>query len=162
MITIARERLTDCLDDIKPLLASHWREVALYQEQVPLAPDFEQYLKLDAAGAVVTVTARDNGILIGYSVFFLRIHLHYSSCLVASNDVLFLDARYRKSTTAGIRLIRESESELETERDHRGASSIRVVWHVKPKNDWSPILGRMGYEQEEIIMGKLLEKQHGL
>ena len=156
MIHIARESIRTCLDEAKPLLAKHWREVALYQDDVPLDPDFDRYLRCDADGTMLTLTARDDGRLIGYSVFILFQHIHYRSCLVATNDVLFLDRDYRSGTTAGIRLLRESEAELSRERDRRGAEQIRVVWHVKPKNDWSPILARLGYMQEEIIMGKLI------
>ena len=161
MITIQRERFAAVMDELPPLLEDHWREVALHQETVPLKPDFKRYVAGCESGRVLTLTARDDGHLIGYSIFLLSVHLHYSTCLVATNDVLFLAKSYRSGTTAGIRLIRESEAEIERECAGRGAASVRVLWHVKPKNDWSPILKRMGYEQEEIIMGKLLGEPNG-
>ena len=149
-ITIQRESVNQCIDDIQPLLKKHWQEVALHQDIIALDPDYDRYRAIETAGKLVVIAARDGQILIGYSVFVLHNHIHYIDCFMATNDVLFLDKEYRKGTTAGIRLLRESEAIL------KGLGVHRVMWHIKPKNDWSAILSRMGYEQEEIIMGKLL------
>ena len=163
MITIERERFETTLADAHELLRAHWREVALYQAEVPLAPDFERYRTAEKRDALVVLAARDEGRLIGYSVFLLHWHLHYKTCLVASNDVLFLAREHRRGSTAGLRLITASEDELGRERDRRGATQIRVTWHIKPENDWSAILKRRRYKQEEIIMGKLLPgERHGV
>ena len=93
-------------------------------------------------------------------LFFFYEHMHYR-LLVATNDVIFLDKDYRTKTTVGLRLIKASEAELELERRRRGEAQMRVLWHVKPKNDWTPILARLGYAPEEIIMGKLTGGGHG-
>lgn len=149
-ITIERESCAQIVPDIGPLLQAHWREVALYQDAVPLAPDMDRYRGLEKAGKLVVVAARDDARLIGYSVFLLHNHLHYMTCRVASNDVLFLSPEYRKGTTAGVRLVRESERMLTL------LGVNRITWHIKPANDWSAILERLGYDLEEKIMGKLL------
>lgn len=151
MITIQRETVDQCVGDIPPLLQAHWEEVALYRDEVPLSPQFDRYRAIEKTGRLVVITARYEGALIGYSVFIINQHLHYSTCRVASNDVLFLVKDYRKGSDAGRRLIRASEVLLSS------MGVQRMTWHIKPKNDWSPILVRMGYEREEIIMGKLLE-----
>jgi hypothetical protein len=161
MITVARENADSVIADIGPLLVKHWNEVALHRERVPLAPDLDRYRRADEAGALSVIAARDHGMLIGYSVFLLYNHLHYK-LLVATNDVLFLDRDYRKGTSVGLRLIAESEAVLERARAARGAKQLKVTWHVKPMNDWSPILLRRGYEQEEILLGKLTGDPHGL
>ena len=148
-LTCQRETCAQIIEDIKPLIVRHWREIALHQDEVPLDPDYAKYKKLEAAGALCIVSCRRDAALVGYSIFFLNRHIHYKGCFMASNDVLFLDAPERKGT-AGLKLIRESERILE------GLGVKRVIWHIKPKHDFSPILRRFGYEQEEIIMGKLL------
>lgn len=149
MSTIQRETFAEAAPGVEALIEAHWREVALYQDAIPLEPDWDRYAKADAAGKLVVVTAREAGVLIGYSVFILNEHLHYSSCLVASNDVIYL--RPEKRGIVGAKLIKRSEEIL------RGLGVRRMTWHIKPKNDWSSILARMDYDQEEIIMGKLLE-----
>lgn len=145
---IQRETWWDCIRDIEPLLADHWREVALYQDQVPLEPDYSRYVAAENQGRLVMVTARKDGVLVGYSVFILHHHIHYKNCLVASNDVVYLRPDCRGFV--GARLLLQSENIL------REAGVDRVTWHVKPKHDWSSVLERMGYDHEEIIMGKLL------
>lgn len=154
--TIAREPVATLFaPGVKALLEQHWREIALYQDEVKLEPDFARYVALEKSGHLVVIVARDGLRVVGYSVFLVSNHLHYSSCKMANNDVLFVDKDYRKGTSLGIRLIRCSEVILQ------GLGVQRVTWHVKPLNDWSPVLARMGYAQEEIIMGKLLETNHG-
>lgn len=149
----AVETVDQCVGDIPPLLQAHWEEVALYRDQIPLEPDFDRYRQIESNGALVVVTARSEGELRGYSVFLLHQHLHYKSCLVASNDVIFMDRRCRG--VAGMRLIDQSERIL-VER-----KADRILWHVKPSNDWSAVLAARGYVQEEIVMGKLVGDRHG-
>lgn len=157
MITIDRENCARFMPDMGPLLERHWREVALYQKEVALAPDLDRYRYLEKIGKLVVLAARDEGRLVGYSVFLLNNHLHYKTCLVASNDVIFLEKEHRSSSSVGIRLVKESERVLV------GLRVNRLTWHIKPGNDWSAILKRLGYELEESIMGKLItETNHGL
>ena len=151
MISIQRENIDQCIKDIGPLLEKHWLEVALHHDDIKLEPDIERYARIEELGKLVIVTARDGANLIGYSIFLLQNHIHYASLLYAANDVIFLDSAYRKGTTAGIRLIKTSESILQA------MGCKKIVWHIKVDHDWSAILGRMGYQEEEIIMGKLLE-----
>lgn len=155
MITVLRENYKDIIGDIQPLLKEHWAEVANYQDEIPLDPNFSKYLAAEANDALVIVAAREDGRLIGYSVFFTFKHPHYDSCLVASNDVLFVRSDKRK-TGAGLRLIRKSESIL------ADVGVRRITWHCKPKNDFRALLERMGYQIEETIMGRLLGENHGI
>ena len=124
------------------------------KDTIKLNPDFDRYLKLEKKNLLVIITCREDTTLIGYSIFFLYKHLHYQDHLFASNDVLFLIKSARKGRQ-GIKLIRESERILKT------LGVLRLSFHVKPKNDFSPILSRIGYGKEEIIMGKLLGESHG-
>ena len=155
MITVERETYDQIINDILPLLEQHWKEVANYQDEIKLEPNLEKYQKAEQAGGLVILAARENGTLIGYSVFFTFKHPHYDSCLVASNDILFVVAA-KRNTGAGLKLIRKSESIL-TKLGVR-----RITWHCKPKNDFRALLERMGYEVEETILGKLLGDDHGI
>ena len=156
MIQIAEEAPTQCMDDIGPLLKRHWDEVALHKKERPLSPNFDEYKRLALGGRLVVVTARDTefqNALVGYSVFFIHNHIHYSTCKVASNDVLFVDKDYRSRPGVSIRLIRTCETVLA----NRGVDY--VTWHIKPRQDWSQVLERMGYELEEKIMGRILSRE---
>ena len=135
--------------EIEPLLLAHYDEIALHKESIKLDVDWGKYEGLERNNALRVFTARDEGRLIGYSVFFLVWHPHYKSSLFAQNDVLYLSPEHRKGT-AGIRLIDFSELRL------RADGVLKVIWHVKCENDWSPILERKGYRKEEVIMAKVL------
>lgn len=148
-LTIRQEALFDVIHEVEPLLELHYQEVALHKEAIPLAPIWEKYRHLEAAGAFVLYAARDAGRLVGYSAFFINEHLHYGSTVVAHNDVIFLHPDVRRGA-AGIRLIKFSEQALR----ERGVR--KVTWHVKCQHNFGPILERLGYTAEDTIYGKIL------
>jgi GNAT superfamily N-acetyltransferase len=143
------ERVTDILEEVKPLLEAHWREIALYQDQFPLNPDYEKYKTLDAAGMAHVVTARANGSLIGYCISFVMPHLHYQDCIVAMNDILFIKKEYRHGRT-GMKMIAFTEEELKKLGVHR------MIIHVKAQHDFSPLLLHIGFAETERNFEKLL------
>lgn len=151
MITFQVEKLDQVKDELPVLLKLHYDEIALNKEHIPLDPDWEKYKTLCDRGNLFVVTARtDDQLLVGYSVFFTTYHLHYKSTLVASNDILYLHPDYRKGTT-GIKLIKFSESEL------KKLGVDKVIWHIKYLKDFRNILYRMGYFDEDAIVGKVLK-----
>lgn len=149
MIRFDTENFAGVREEIAPLIEAHYEEVALHQDAVKLAPDWGRYRHAEQTRSLAVYTARDDDKLVGYSVFLLSYHLHYVHTLVAANDVLYLDPQYRKGS-AGIKLIKHSEEDL---RD-RGVD--RILWHVKCGHDFRAILHRLGYADEETIVGKLL------
>lgn len=154
MIEIKQEKYNQIIEDILPLLPHHWREVAHYQDKIPLQPKFDVYDRLEHEGKIIIFGMREgeNGKLIGYSIYAISQHLHYSSCLVASNDLLFLIPEKRNSSL-GKKLIKECGRLLE----EMGIN--RILYHVKPEHDFSPLLLKMGYMKEEIMYGKFISKE---
>lgn len=155
MITYQPEMLEDVAEEICPLLEMHYQDLTAHKEFIKLAPDWDRYYQMEFLGRLAVFTARDDGKLIGYSIFFLDTLMHYKDTRVASNDVLYLHPNYRTGlgAIALIRLIRFSESEI---KKIAGEEKIRVLWHIKKNHDFSPALHRMGYVDEEVIVGKLL------
>lgn len=152
MITYQLESVTSIRLEGKALLWEHYDEVALYRDAIPLDPDWGKYEYMEQESSLVAVGARDDGRLIGYSVFFLNWHIHYKRSLYAANDVLFLEKAYRTKSSAGIRLIKESEKML------RARGVERILFHVKLDHDFRKILHRLGYFDEEVIVGKLIRE----
>jgi GNAT superfamily N-acetyltransferase len=145
------------ISDADDLLRMHYQELTLDKHLVQLAPMHERYAKLEAAGKLEVYTARHDGALVGYSLFVVDRHIHYRDLLVASNDVLYLHPEYRRGM-AGIKLIRYSEEMLA----ERGVD--KVFWHIKfnrepgDKKDFRAIMHRMGYGDEEVVVGKILKR----
>lgn len=152
MVTYQVERYPDVIEEIKPLLHDHWEEIAGYKDQFPLNPDYEKYAKLDEMGMCHIVTARDEGIMIGYFVSFVMPHLHYQDCLYAMNDIVFVAKEHRHGSV-GAKLIRFAEVELAKMGAHR------MCLHVKVSNDFGPLLERMGFACTEKNYEKLLNRR---
>jgi GNAT superfamily N-acetyltransferase len=149
MIKFDVEKVLETKKELEVLLDKHYEELTLNKDVVKLKPIWSLYKELEDKNQFVLFTARDNNELIGYSAFFLKSHIHYEDLIVASNDVLFLKSEYRLGTT-GIKLLKYSEQKVK----ELGAN--KITWHVKASNDFRPILHRMGYFDEDVIVGKIL------
>ena len=108
MVNYQQEFLTSVVDDIKPLIKSHWDEIALNQDRIKLNPDWEAYQNFENQNRLRIFTARDEGELVGYFVVIIGVNIHYKDHLFASNDIIYLSPNHRKGFT-GIRLIKFAE-----------------------------------------------------
>lgn len=149
MINFKSEPIYPMFSDAAALFELHYQELTLNKDSVKLNPMLENYQQIDRAGKLAIYTARDDGELVGYGVFFVAPHIHYSDTIVAMNDVLFLHPAHRKGSM-GTRLIKFCEHQLKARGVHK------IAWHIKLSLDWSPILIRLGYATEEITVAKIL------
>jgi len=150
-ITFGLELLTELWSEIDPLLVAHYEELARFKD-IPLAPDKAAYATVENIGMLRTYTVRDDGVLVGYAIFFLRQALHYSTSLQASQDVLFISPAHRGRKT-GLEFLTWCDEQLRVE-------GVQVVYHhvkVDPALDFGPLLIRLGYEQIDAIYGKRLD-----
>ena len=136
--------------EMEPMLIDHYQELTMHKDKIKLAPDWELYDKMEKSNNFYLLTARDNDTneLLGYSAWFVKPHIHYKETVVASNDVLFLRKDQRSGMT-GIKLIKYSEQEMRK-------YAHKITWHVKGEPDFRPILHRLGYIDEDVIVGKML------
>lgn len=137
------------IEEMWPLLEVHYKTIAHFKD-IPLIPDFDAYRTAEKNGGLRIFTARKDGLIYGYSVFFVRRNVHYSTSLQAVQDVLFMDEHFRRGLS-GYRFIRWCDDQLRQE-------GIQVVYHhVKIDHDFSPVLQRMGYQEIERIWAKRLD-----
>lgn len=149
-LTFQEERLSDCLDEAKPLLKKHWEEIARNKEIIPLAPDYERYFALERDQMLCVCTARDDGAVVGYAVYIYERPLNYP-VLWAESTVIYMDMADRRPRVA-LRLLKFAEESLK----RRG---VRVV-HSRVKIA-HPALGRilekcLGYTPIETVYAKVL------
>lgn len=148
-LTFQTERLSECLEEAKPLLARHWQEIALNKDIIPLAPDYQRYFSLERDQKLCVCTARDEGRIVGYAVYVYDRQLHYP-VLWAESDIFYVDPDLRRPRVAH-RLIGFTEEELK----HRG---VRVM-HSRAKIE-HPAAGRvlesMGHKPIETVYAKVL------
>lgn len=148
MLTYRREKLSSIREEIAPLLEKHWDEVAIEKDTVPLSPDWPMYELLENCGALVCITARHCGELVGYASYVLSRHLNYD-LRVADCGPFFLDPVFRKGM-AGVNLFRAAEIML------KDMGVDRVVHKVKLSLDVGSIFERMGYKPIERVYVKTL------
>lgn len=100
MITYQEETISDCKEELWPLIQLHHEEIDFYQDKVELDPDWDQFLALESLGITKMMTVRDSGKLVGYFMSLVMPHPHYKSDLYAINDILLLHPDYRKAGVA--------------------------------------------------------------
>jgi len=96
-MVFARETIESCIEEAKPLLEAHYAEIAHYHD-IPLDPDYDQYLQLEKMGIVRCYVARNSeGKMVGYAVYIVRNNLHYKTSLQAVQDIIFVKKECRGS-----------------------------------------------------------------
>jgi len=143
------ESLVECLEDMKPLLEKHWKEVAWYQDEIKLNPSYDKYLQLEELGMLHIVTVRDGEELVGYNINFINSHLHYSDHVYAVNDIIFLKPEYRNVGVA-IGLLEVTEQELKK----LGVSVVTI--HMKTDHPFKSLMEHAEFTQQEHIYSKLI------
>lgn len=95
MITFQAERLHDCLREMMPLFPVHWEALGIFRDRMPLAPQYDEYLRREREGKVVNLTARKDGKIIAYYVAFIAPGLHYGSTLSTTMDITYVAPEYQ-------------------------------------------------------------------
>ena len=141
VIVFQREAAQDCFAEAIPLLIEHWQEIT-YIDGLTVKPEFSKYESLERNGILRTYTARLEGKLIGYAVFFLSPHLHFKKHLFAYCDVLYIMPAHRGF---GHRFTRWCNNRL---RDDRASV---ILYNVNKKFDFGSILKRQGFKHTDDV-----------
>lgn len=149
MITAAVEDWAEHFDEVEPILALHWQELALDKDKhaARLDPQWAIYKARHAAGELMTVVLREAGRLVGYFWGFVAPGLHYGSCLTLTCDIFYVLPEWRKGN-AGLKLFRA----VEVEAKRRGVQ--RMFMGSKLHKDSSRLFKALGYEPVEVYHSK--------
>lgn len=143
------ERWSDLLPDLKPVLPAHYAELSVTKDAFPLDPDFDAYARMETAGVLHCITARDDDALVGYVIAMVTPNLHYRTCLMCVEDVYYLKPEYRKGRI-GLGLFKVFESRM------REIGVHRIVLTTKVHLDNSRLFEYLGYSFFEKGYTKLL------
>jgi hypothetical protein len=147
---VAVESWSDCIAEMETLFPLHWRELGLYRDEIPLQCDRDRYAAIEKAGALLLITARVDGKLIGYFVAFLFPHLHYKDAgLWGMTDMYFVLPEHRKG--AGLKLF------LAFERECRARGVMQAVTSCKVHEDHSALLEKLGWKWTDKTFQKHLK-----
>ena len=148
MITYSVSKVADCFDEVFGLLDAHYKELSVMQEY-PLNPDFEIYRAHDAKGTAKVILCKDDDKVVGYIVFFVGKHLHYTDCLIAVEDIYFLLPEYRKGRT-GLKMFMFAEKYLQS----IGVNMIK--YSTKMHHDNSSLFEYLGFKNTEKVYTKMI------
>ena len=139
----------EMLAEAQTLFDEHYEEIARNKHVMVLKPDEITYRKSEEMGSIFILSARQDDVLIGYSVNFVTNHLHYADLRIAQNDLLFISKEHRGGRI-GLKLIRETES-------HATSLGCKLMlWHCKENTTLSALLPRINYGVQDIIYSKEL------
>lgn len=139
MITAQIESFESRLDELKPMLPAHHAELGLFQDKMPLDPDYPTYFRAERAGELLFVTVRESGALVGYWISFIQPGLHYKTTLTNKMDIYWVHPDHR-GHKAGFMLA----DLVKSESARRGVK----IWYAGSKNhkpsEW--FFKRLGFE----------------
>ena len=137
----------EMLAEAQTLFDEHYEEIARNKQVMVLKPDEETYRKAEEMGTIFILSARQNDVLIGYSVNFVSNHLHYADLKLAQNDLLFISKEHRGGRV-GLRLIKDTENHA------KSLGCELMLWHCKPNTPLNEILPRLRYGVQDVIYSK--------
>ena len=138
------------LEQLKELLPRHYEELCPSKENLELAPDYDAYRRLFDCGMLRCITVHHDERLIGYIIFIVQPHLHYSKSKCAFEDVYWIDPDYRKGRI-GLKMFKFAEKVL------KAIGVNRVILHTKVFQDHSTLFEYMGYTHTDKLFTKFLE-----
>ena len=112
-----------------------------------LDPDWKEYSRLDSSGILRIFTAREEGKLIGYCVVMVSTSVHHKGHTFASTDVLYVDKKFRKSST-GSDLIKFAENHCK----ENGASLMTL--NMKTEYPFDNLMLQLGFDLIERVYHK--------
>lgn len=138
------ERLATTCDEALPLLERHYEEIAQFKSVQKLDPDWDAYAALERAGKLWMMTARDNGVLIGYIVMIVTTDMHYRKLLRAVEDIHFILPEYRRGLT-GYKLLSRTVRAMR----ERGVGT--VTFRTKANASHGLLFERLGGVLQDLV-----------
>lgn len=144
MIEFAVERYEDAVDEMRLLYPAHWSEVGF---SGPVDPDYEKY---ETMGPLLhLVTARSEGLLVGYHGVKVSPSSHQKGLLIGVTEAVYLRRSFRKGFN-GVKFLKFTCESLKEKGVHR------FITTATTRNPFYKILERLGFCEVERVYAKVL------
>lgn len=154
-VTCQVEDFVAALPEIMPLIDPHWAEVGSFRDEFTREIDYSAYAKMAAEGRLLTVTARDEGVMIGYFIGVTGLDLHRVTKSEPPQRVRVLSALVYFMLPERRGHARALIGEIERQSSDRGILIVNI--RVKPGlNAADAFFDRLGYGVMEITRTKLI------
>lgn len=149
MITTQIESFAVALPELMRIFPHHWRELALFQNRMPLAPQFHEYMRRERSGSLFLATVRVDGEIAGYYTAQVAAGFHYGSTLTGTMDMVYITEEHRNKGLI-VPLMRRVEREMQRRQVQ--------VWYAGYKShnpmQLDRILPRFGFIPADTYMAK--------
>ncbi len=132
-------------EEIAKNLDTHYQEADSREDHGKPNLDWDNYFELSRRGMCRVVTARENGVLVGYSVFIIGKNINHKHVIEASNTGFFIKKEYRG------KIINELLRYVDKYLDEMGVTSIGYALSDKRLG---LLLKRKGYKMKFITWSK--------
>jgi GNAT superfamily N-acetyltransferase len=134
MTTIQTESFMEIYPELLPLFQEHHRELGPYKDRMPLRPNLQIYSFLESVNQLVTLTARQEGRMVGYLIAKTGPGLHYAETNQAITDIPFVHPSVR-GRGIGIRLFKAAEAEFKRRNVGPWFASLKIGSDLEPSMD---------------------------
>jgi hypothetical protein len=145
----SQESFEEIIPELKDFEHTHWLELAVSKDSVPVDMDWQRFVKMEREGKLHTVTVRKNHKLVGYHITLVGGHLHYKSTLHGIVDLYYIKKDDRLGRT-GLRLFQYAEMSLK----QRGVK--KIITGTKLHSDNTRLLEFLGYKNSDKTFFKVL------
>ena len=146
MFSVGTELMTECWEEFLPLAERHWEEVG--HDGWKCNPSKQFYFGLEEAGDLVMVTARDEGVLVGYVIVLVTTHPH-SGEILASVDGIYVMPSHRGGGLSAplLECVEDVGSFI-------GATLLTI--NSTMKMPLGKLFKGLGFKEEEVVYSKVL------
>jgi GNAT superfamily N-acetyltransferase len=150
-VDFQRERLAPIVRELVPLIEADWREAGIDHADVPLVLDWTKYLDYDILGVLHIVTARDNGLLVGYVFTFIHSHIMHATTRWCIIDLYWLYPEYRGSGVG--------RSLMEAALSFLGDAGVKVVQASEKAAHPNGLFLKLGFTATDTVFRKIMERK---
>ena len=149
-VSFKTEKWARIVSEMKELFPAHWQELALDRDKFPMDVCHDRYLQFEAADALLLVTARADGKLVGYYVGMILPHLHYqSSGKMLHTDMYFVKKEFRNGVGAKLLMCAQDAA--------RKAGAVKMYLSTKAHSDHSKLFELLGFKLSDKMFVKNLK-----
>lgn len=149
MITTQVESFISALPELRELFPHHHQELGLFQDRMPLRPQYNEYVERERSGRLFLVTVRRDGRIVAYYTAQVTPGFHYGETLTGTMDLCYVTPDER-----GRGLILPLMRCVERELKRRGV----VIWYAgyKTHNDLQMprLLDAWGFQSADTYRAK--------
>lgn len=149
MLSCQVESFERAIPELRELFPAHWQELALFQDHMPLAPQYDEYTRREREGALFLTTARKDGAIVAYYITFVTPGLHYADTLTGQMDIMYVVPGV-KGQGISFPLMRCVEAELK----RRRAQVWYSGWKAHRPQGMDRLHALLGFQPADVWVAK--------